>query len=457
MITTTVIRNPGIGNRLSKDICCFEEYGFSLEKKADGDDNNDSHDDVIFHSPDNPVSPIVSLRIQVSTNTALISSIGPYLRTLVRLCVDINPRSLQAIVVIENNKTINIRSIAHAIHMLIRNSMGAALFLSLHIVLPQGVSLEEVQKEMKQNDDGCYEYPTVIIHESTHGSSNNRGISSSINNNSANYFCINDIIGSTKELYMIDLELIVEKSNVPSIGNPLSQTCLEVFDPKRQYLSFNVKTRMCTIRFTPLLYHLSQLLMIRNHNTRRPSLSNEFRSSSPSLKAEQYEHHHPMIFICLEKLSNLYRVLMLVWDYSKDTKTIGHQFVVVCKSSDITERFQVAAAKFVSENFTSDEKEITVQVMSIDDALELLGRESVSVVGFDLHDDAMTLSNCKENTDGAKNVLRSAGAIILGFESDTGIPESFYIYITEYVQIQSRTSINVVAAFSIALHLIASK
>ena len=145
---------------------------------------------------------------------------------------------------------------------------------------------------------------------------------------------------------------------------------------------------------------------------------------------------------------------MLVWDYSKDTKTIGHQFVVICKSSDITERFQVAAAKFVSENFTSDEKEITVQVMSIDDALELLGRESVSVVGFDLHDDAKTLSNCKEKPDGAKNVLRCAGAIILGFEKE-GIPSS--LPVTEYVQIQSRTSINVVAAFSIVLHLIASK
>mmetsp|Transcript_40869 Transcript_40869/g.47130 ORF Transcript_40869/g.47130 Transcript_40869/m.47130 type:complete len:117 (+) Transcript_40869:97-447(+) len=99
-MTYTRIRNPGIAERLKKDISCFESYGFTLENGNSGN-NSDDHC-VIFHSIDDPMTPTASLYIQVS-GIALLASIGPYLRTLVRLCVDpINPRSLQAIVAIDD-------------------------------------------------------------------------------------------------------------------------------------------------------------------------------------------------------------------------------------------------------------------------------------------------------------------------------------------------------------------
>jgi len=481
-MTYTRIRNPGIAERLKKDISCFESYGFTLENSNSGN-NSDDHC-VIFHSIDDPMTPTASLYIQVS-GIALLASIGPYLRTLVRLCVDpINPRSLQAIVAIDDKsdkkkkKKKNVdddddgsRSIAHAIHMLIRNSMGAALFLNLHIVLPPETRREKVLERMKQNENGCYEYPSVIVHEHDSNSS------TTIKRN-----CRYTIMGS-KEPFIIDLGLVQKSIDVPpSIKQPLSQDCLKSFDLIRNYLSLNITTRMCTIRLTPLLYHLSQRLI---GNVARIALSKEEETLLSKTKQQQrQQQQYPMIIVCLEKISNLYRVLMLARDYGINIGTIGRQLVVVCKHNS-TERFRIEAINFVSKNFTSlvvEDDDIIVNaatqrkkssypdegkessssrisysplVVSIEEARELIVKEAGSssfpnVVGFDLHKDAKTLS---EHNSDANVLISSAGAIILGYESD-GIPPRINQVVSQYVQIQSRTSINVVAAFSIVLHAI---
>ena len=93
----------------------------------------------------------------------------------------------------------------------------------------------------------------------------------------------------------------------------------------------------------------------------------------------------------------------------------------------------------------------TPRVLSIADTREFLLRENdfQSIIGFDLHPNAKVLSN--KNTEVITS-LKSSSAIILGYESD-GIPTPIDNLVTEYVQIESRTSINVVAAFSIALHV----
>ena len=99
--------------------------------------------------------------------------------------------------------------------------------------------------------------------------------------------------------------------------------------------------------------------------------------------------------------------------------------------------------------------------MSIEEARELIVKDIIDsscsssssfpdIIGFDLHENAMTLSG---NNKDAKRILESARAVILGYESD-GIPQPINEIISHYVQIQSRTSINIVAAFSIVLHAI---
>lgn len=192
------------------------------------------------------------------------------------------------------------------------------------------------------------------------------------------------------------------------------------------------------MRLTPLLYHLSQRLL----------------GNLPSVvRRTEMKEDHPLIVVCLEKISNLYRILMLVRDYG-GISSIGHQLVLVCDSKRVA-RFASTAKEFVTKNFlrdsdTNPSESYFPRVISIDKAPRLLASSSNtrSIVGIDLHEDAKTLG---EPSNEAMTILSSAGAVIFGFESD-GIPELLNKIIVHYVQVQSRTSINVVAAVSIFLH-----
>ena len=72
-----------------------------------------------------------------------------------------------------------------------------------------------------------------------------------------------------------------------------------------------------------------------------------------------------------------------------------------------------------------------------------------SMVGIDLHPSALTLEgNYMTTTSPALRKLRNADAIVFGYES-TGIPDVLTNPLNDWVQIPSRSSINVVAAMSI--------
>ncbi|CAJ1946766.1 unnamed protein product [Cylindrotheca closterium] len=479
-IHETIVSNPGITERLEQDIGCFARYGFSFRR-------DDETGNGVLVSP--LVLPTASsfARLQITvSDVSLVASIGPFLRTLVRLCVHpIRPQSLLATVVIKGcigssgssssrrrtpaRKEVSsaeggvsaaaARSVAHAIHMLIRNSMGAALFLRLKVVLPgahgeDGIVVlkrDQVLLHMQRNDDGCYEYPSVeICDHDDHIMLTQPTKETPGDDNARNPFSI-------------DLGLVEDFEGAPpSVTKPLQQNCLHGYDPSCHFLDLTVSTRMCTVRLTPLLYDLSQRLLLSllegnigeaNVDKGRP-INGAKRSAT--------------LMICLEKVSNLYRVLMLLRDYSRrlfqesegDTLAAEQpQLVIICKSEDVARRFDSEAQKFISKNFI-DQKSgkktgraiWTPRVLSVAQAVEFVTEEVAPspVVGFDLDDGAVTLSEA--NSD-AKRLLATAGAVLLGYESD-GIPKELDKKLTDYVQIDSRTSINVVAAFSILCHLI---
>ena len=74
-----------------------------------------------------------------------------------------------------------------------------------------------------------------------------------------------------------------------------------------------------------------------------------------------------------------------------------------------------------------------------------------SVVGIDLHHSALALEgDCARKPSPALLKIRGADALVFGYES-AGIPDTLGEEISEWVQIPSRSSINVVAAMSIVL------
>jgi hypothetical protein len=75
-----------------------------------------------------------------------------------------------------------------------------------------------------------------------------------------------------------------------------------------------------------------------------------------------------------------------------------------------------------------------------------------SIVGIDLHPSALTLEG-NTATSPALRKLKNADAIVFGYESN-GIPDVLTKPLSDWVQIPSRSSINVVAAMSIILYLL---
>ena len=449
MTCSTRISNPGIADRLAKDVSSFPaSLGFEFRK--DDDDNGvfvasqrcaDNNSTIVMPPA------VASLQIYVA-DASLVNSVGPFLRTLVRLCVNpIDPRSLQVIVLIGNckmktqknddndNCDASSRFIAHEIHMMIRNSMMAALFLlNLHVVLPRGTSRVKVLEKMKDNDDGCYEYPSVHLHDSDGDPNQWKG-------------------NNKRQPFEIDLGLVQESTKAPpKVDKPISPDCLKngCFDPDKHYIALDVTTRMCTVRLTPILYQLSQRLL---GNVVTTTSLLELHAAKET--SNHHEENLPLIVICLEKPANLYRILMLVRDYG-GISSIGKQLLLVCDSNSVN-RFDAAAQKFVVQSFLNITEEGKIinrgncfpKVVSIEDTPKYLSSVA-SVVGIDLHEDAKTL---RGNANEALQILSSAGAIVFGFESD-GIPPAIHQMVSQYVQAESRTSINIVAAISIFLHVL---
>ncbi len=72
-----------------------------------------------------------------------------------------------------------------------------------------------------------------------------------------------------------------------------------------------------------------------------------------------------------------------------------------------------------------------------------------SIAGIDLHKNALTLSGSDDACQ-AQVALVNANVIVFGYES-TGIPQNIDGILNSWIQIPSRSSINLVAAMSIIL------
>jgi len=250
----TTITNPGMIDRLEQDISEYERFGFAFTR---GTPTGTTSQSALFHRTEGiPTPTLATLWLSVS-DQSLAASVGPFLRTLVRIC-DINPRSLRVYVSFDwaihipptspSSSTIveavDIpRRIGHEIHMMIRNSMASALFLDLHVVLPTTLSKRCVVESMTDDaDGGCYAYPTVVIHERTADMDS-----------------------------LMDTQRFVWKQAQTCNRNIIPLDCLEGIRLEEEHVYLEITTRMCTVRFTPVLFHLSNLLRTRSRPTSKHS------------------------------------------------------------------------------------------------------------------------------------------------------------------------------------------
>ena len=420
-LVETKITNPGIADRLEKDVAGFEQYGFSFDATT-----------KVFRAPPPQASSRSSQSSPASCSNnhqhlwvtipkpALVASVGPFLRTLVRISDGVDPQTLRVVVSFcwseDGDGDGGIASaaarIAHHVHMIVRNSMSAALFLtSLSILLPENMPVCQVRDAMRENED--VNYPTIALLERR-----------TEDNNCDKKLLDGNHLADAKE------------------GLPSPPVCID------DYISFDgsgdvsarvlVQTRMCTVRLTPILYYLARAL--RNECQVTPRYENK-----PVVQMQDQSTPLPLILACVDKVANLFRIIMLARDYKAQ-----HKLVIVVRDERIQTRLTAEMTKFIAGlDPTDDRRDEIPRIETINGTVALLEKEcSGEIVAVDLHPDALTLD---EMNDGALSALRSAGAVIWGFEKD-GIPDVIDSMAECYVQVRCRSSLNLVAAMSVVLH-----
>lgn len=487
----TRLANPGIIDRLEQDIQDYlHEFGFRISRKCTNnvDQTPPKMEDALLFIPTLPYGysndtdeytatdsiaktnqsicgPVGALHLHIQ-NESLLPTIGPLLRTLLRLAVQIPPQSLRAILYCDFildplqklskmsalqqrehlglQEEIAARKMVNAVHMLVRNSMGSALCLDVVLVLPC------YWKRRDCDDDGKESVPISKI-----------AVAQAMENN-------RDACYPSVQLEERKDSVIVSNSCVNNIGSNLDGGM------ESSSIHLSVSTRMCTVRHQPLLFRWVNQL--GGEHSMRTGDAEEAVHSILSPQSRLHDHNMPLIVACVEKPGNLHRILMLCYQYQARVSSILSNLIVVMPGdgdhSDIKQLFQKAVGHFretiLNQDSSNDEDAddgclptLTYEGEAVTLIHTRLNRHSgeqdrktasphePSIIGIDLHEIALTLSGC-DDTCQAQVALVNADVIVFGYES-TGIPQNIDQILNSWIQIPSRSSINLVAAMSIIL------
>jgi hypothetical protein len=358
---------------------------------------------------------------------------------------------------LSRSKIIASRRMAHHIHMLVRNSMGSALCLDLIVILPRyrvRIRINTTMLDSQHHDEEKKDETKIMALSS-------RSVELAMQQNPDACY---------PSIRMVDCQY----------------AGIEIYDKMDAATSLvlDVRTRMCTVLHSPLVFKFLHSLSSWPTNLRLSSASNAsihlyeqiVRRDDDDTKAAS----SPIVVACIEKVANLHRLLMLchnldinllsnivvvlpniVTDGRRKDKIRSREFEdavdnfykVVVVNSDRgnvkchhrpTIVHEDRAFKIISDMMSERSHAITTS-----SAIVSCSRLQ-SIVGIDLHPSALTLEGnyMLITTSPALHKLRNADTIVFGYES-TGIPDVLTKPLNDWVQIPSRSSINVVAAMSI--------
>lgn len=425
---TTALTNPGIIDRLDSDIGDYlSPFGIELERRG-----NDTATLTVPAPDDGPVATLV---VDVHEE-GLVQTVGPLIRTYLRLSPpSVPPCRLRAVVrcvfVIDalekierfgseqrsnclgDQESMSARRMRRHVHMIVRNSMGSALCLDAEIVLPR------YWRRTTEARESGREVPLTRA-------------------------AMDAAAGEGGDSYP-SMRLVEWGSD----GEDRS-------DATPAPLRVDVSTRMCTVRCQPRIFR-----MFAGTQQRDCGDSRENTTAIPF--ANDCVRKMPAVVACIEKPGNLHRLLMLCQDYAHTTTgTILSRLLVVVPDEGRIDEFEGAldhfqrtvlgpAADAAEGDTPLPRPTFAVEADAVRAATSLAAgrdddRRGPVLVGIDLHPDAATLS-CDRACPAADS-MRNAGGIVFGYES-SGVPPSLARAVGGWVQIPSRSSINVVASMSI--------
>ena len=396
-VAMTILTNSGIVSRLREDVPTYT--GFELIESDGGA--------VLLRRELSKKDDLV-LSISIRDLDLLVTT-GPFVRALVRLNTKIDPRNIRVVVDVdvECEKTMSdeqvLRLRRNIIHRILRNSMGSALLVNLHILVPKWMWSRgrDIADETVLSQEKRDSYPSV------------------------NMWCKESYNFNTKAFQP---KIILSKTCRYG-GIVIPTNTLDTFDSKRMHLDIHIKTRTTTFQLTPVLFQLQRL-----------GLSTSTTNSMTRTTKTTTSKH----IVCVEKEPNLHRVVNLfnVYDRLND--------LVLCTHEKYLSRYRVVVKSDIE--YYRGESCASPRVFSIDKTYEYVraSRKHNDIVAFDLHDKAFMLRP-PSSKDSSLLQLEENSIVCWGFES-TGIPSKWIESDDRRVQIESRSSLNLASAISIALH-----
>ena len=402
-VSMTVLTNPGIVSRLREDVPTYSGFQFI---ESDGGAVLVKH---LLSKKDEMV-----LRISIRDEDLLVT-IGPFIRALVRLNTKIDPRRIRAVVDcdITCEKTMSdeqvLRLRRNIIHRIVRNSMGSALLINLVVLVPKwmwsrgrDIADESILRQEKRDT-----YPNVSM--------------------------------TCRETYHFKTRAFQPKTILSKTcrygGIMIPTNTLNSFDPKHMHLKIDIKTRTTTFQMTPVLFQL-QRMCFDSASILTSTIPTMMRNSERSSKH----------IVCVEKEPNLHRVVNLfnVYDRLDD--------LILCTHEKFTSRYREVVSSDI-KFYRGESCASTRRVLSIEKAYEyvqITRQNNYDIVAFDIHDKAFILRPPSKDVPFSMGQLKDR-IVCWGFESK-GIPSKWIVCGDTRIQIESRSSLNLASAISIALH-----
>ena len=329
----------------------------------------------------------LKFKINVINNYEKCYQIGAFIRTIVALLTKIHTNKIMIIIDMSSYNNIGNINIRRIIDKLIYVSTSSVILTNVFLVLPNVVLNNKLFLKQKKQ------------------------------NLLANGITIIDIP------YMNKLIDDYTEFDITLIDKRIKQNIFNKFNSTKNYISVTYEENIFTNMYSPIIYQLASY-NLSTYNLATLEIDKEINHKLESLQSIKR-----LFVMCIEKISNIHRIDQLMEYYCLDN-------IIICLPPKSNDNYD-GIVKYCQE--------YNIKYYEYDQVLKIL-RESnyKNIVAVDMHKEAITIEYNKSIDELNDSIL------IFGYEL-SGIPKEFIEFSKTYIQIESRKSVNVVAALSIIL------
>jgi hypothetical protein len=206
--------------------------------------------------------------------------------------------------------------------------------------------------------------------------------------------------------------------DITLIDKRIKHNIFNKFNSTKNYISVTYEENVFTNMYSPIIYQLA------SYNLETLNTLNIKKKVEESIQSNKR-----LFVMCIEKISNIHRIDQLMEYYCIDN-------IIICLPPKSNDNYE-GIVKYCQE--------YDIKYYEYDQVLKIISDSDYkNIVAVDMHKEAISIEYNKSIDELNDSIL------IFGYEL-SGIPKEFLELSKTYIQIESRKSVNVVAALSIIL------